>query len=120
MLQFDTVYGMFRRTEVCDAKDKPIPDCIVARRIRGVVAACHEIYVTVLSGRSRQDDPPRGRGLGQRRDRVVLAYAARNREPVTQALFRTALGGVGGSDAPGSPPGFFPQRSWCRSRPWRV
>src|SRR5450631_2071778 len=76
--------------------------------------------LAVLSSRPGQDDPPRRRRLGQRRDCFVPAYATRNREPVAQALFRRPLGGLGRSGSPGPTTGFFPQTWWCRSRRWRV
>src|SRR5450631_108342 len=111
---------MFRRTEVRHAKEKPLPYRAVACRGRRAVPASHEIYVAVLSSRPGQDDPPRRRRLGQRRDCFVPAYATRNREPVAQALLRRPLGGLGRSGSPGPTTGFFPQTWWCRSRRWRV
>src|SRR5947199_10606837 len=115
MLLIEASCGMLKRAEVRDAKEKSVSHCAVARRGSRAVPARDEIYVAVLSGRPGQDDPPCCRWLGQRRDRVVPAYAARNREPVAQALFRTASGRVGGSGSPGPTPGFFPQTWWCKS-----
>ena len=43
-----------------------------------------------------------------------------DRQQMAQALLRTAPRGPGGPAALGSSPGFFPQRSWFRLRPWPV
>ena len=108
LLPVATFCGMFRRTEVHHAKEKPIPYPAVACRGRRAVPASHEIYVAVLSGRPGQDDPPRRRRLGQRRDRVVPAYAARSRQPVAQALFRTTPRRAWRISRARAAPGLFP------------
>jgi hypothetical protein len=112
--------GMLRGAEVPRAQIKPIPYRAVAGRSPRTVSAGSEIYVTVLSGCPRQDDPARRRGLEQRRDCGELAYSARNREPVAKTLLRGASGGVGRSGSPRPTPGFFPQTWSSRSRLWRV
>src|SRR6202521_2313239 len=120
VLQMVNLCGMLRGAEVPRAQIKPIPYRAVAGRSPRTVSAGSEIYVTVLSGCPRQDDPARRRGLEQRRDCGELAYSARNREPVAKTLLRGASGGVGRSGSPRPTPGFFPQTWSSRSRLWRV
>src|SRR5213079_3741426 len=107
MLPPVTAYGMLMCTEVRHAKTQSISHCAVARRGARANPSCREIYVAVLPGRPRQDDPAGGRRLGQRRDCGDLAYPARNCELVAQALLPGTPGWIRGSGAPRPAPGFF-------------
>jgi len=107
-------------TEVPHVESEPVSNSSITGRSRGAVPPSGEVYVTVLSGCSRQDDPPRCPRLEQRRDRGEPAHPPRNREPVAQALLRAAIARAGGSGSPRPAPGFPPQTWSCRSRLWPV
>ena len=113
---WDAGVSLIRRTGL-GAEAESISDRPHASRSARIGRACPKIYVAVFSGDSGQDDPARGARALQRRDRRLALDAAGSRQPVAQTVLRATRGRPGGALAPGSAPGFSPQRWSCKSKP---
>jgi hypothetical protein len=78
---------MIDRKEVNNAKNKSIFHKINARGNGAIDEICNKIYVTVLSGTSRQDDSLGSRWANERRDCPPFEYAAGGCQHVEKTIF---------------------------------